>query len=120
MPIEEIDPTEAKRRQDAGWTYVDVRSPEEFAAGHPVGAVNVPIKVRGPHGELVFEPGFLEAMKQFAPTTPLLLGCKTGGRSMTAAEMLQQVGYTTLVNVDGGFVGKPGQPGWQELGLPSE
>lgn len=119
MAIEEIDPTEAKRRQDDGWTYVDVRTPEEFAAGHPAGAVNVPVALlQG--GGMVANPDFLDGMKQFAPETQLLMGCKTGGRSMRAAQMLEQSGYTTLANVAGGFVGTPAQRGWKDLGLPTE
>lgn len=119
MAIEEIDPQEAKRRQDDGWTYVDVRTPEEFAAGHPAGAVNVPVAfMQG--GTMVANPEFIEGMKQFGTDTKLLMGCKSGGRSMRAAQMLEQTGYGTLANVTGGFLGGGGNPGWKDLGLPTE
>lgn len=38
-----ISPQEASQKLAEGWTYVDVRTVEEFEAGHPPGAVNVPI-----------------------------------------------------------------------------
>ena len=48
----------------------------------------------------------------------LLVGCKSGGRSQRACEILSQLGYQNLSNVDGGFGGNDHQPGWQGLGLP--
>ena len=38
-----ISPQEASAKLAEGWTYVDVRTEQEFEAGHPPGAVNVPI-----------------------------------------------------------------------------
>lgn len=119
MAIEEIDPQEAKRRQDDGWTYVDVRTPEEFAAGHPAGAVNIPVAfLQG--GSMVANPDFLARMKQFPADRSLLMGCKSGGRSMRAAQMLEASGYSSLANVVGGFHGSAVQRGWKDLGLPVE
>ena len=120
MSIELLDPNQAKARQDEGWTYVDVRTPEEFANGHPAGAVNVPVAFAS-GGRMVANPDFLTQMtEKFSTDTTLLLGCKSGGRSMTAAKILEGAGFTNLVNVEGGFLGSPTQPGWQPLGLPTE
>ncbi len=43
MPITRLPPDEAKAKLDEGFTYVDVRTEEEFEEGHPEGAVNVPV-----------------------------------------------------------------------------
>src|SRR5262249_44079008 len=50
MPFESVSVRTARERQQTGWTYVDVRSPEEFAQGHPEGSVNVPIFMMGAGG----------------------------------------------------------------------
>ena len=118
MPYDEIDPRAAHERQQQGWRYIDVRSPQEFAQGHPEGAVNIPILFMGPLG---MQPNleFVDVVrKHFAPDQPLLLGCKSGGRSARAAMALEQAGFQQLANVAGGFSGAPGVHGWSFLGLP--
>jgi rhodanese-related sulfurtransferase len=122
--IESVTPREAKRLVDEeGYTYVDVRSVPEFEQGHPQGAVNVPIAHMTPGG-MQPNPDFLKVVRaSFAPDSKLVLGCKSGVRSMRAAEALTQAGYTNLVNMDGGFGGRYGpsgtliQAGWAEEGL---
>lgn len=113
MPYDEIDPRAARERQQQGWRYIDVRSPQEFAQGHPEGAVNIPILFMGPLGTQP-NPEFVDVVrKHFAPGEPLLLGCKSGGRSARACMALEQAGYQQLANVAGGM------QGWSSLGLPS-
>ncbi len=116
---EEIDPRSAHERQQQGWVYVDVRSPQEFAQGHPEGAVNIPILFMGPLGMTPNEDFAEVVQRRFPPDRPLLLGCKSGGRSARAAMILAQHGYQQLANVAGGFDGAPGVHGWSFLGLPS-
>lgn len=118
MALEDIDPTTAQARQAEGVRYIDVRSPEEFAAGHPEGAINIPIAfLQG--GGMVVNPDFVSVVhKHFTPETPLLLGCKSGGRSARALQALASEGFTNLANVEGGFSGAPGKRGWVDLGLP--
>jgi len=119
MAFDNIDPRTAAARQAEGSRYIDVRTPEEFAAGHPVGAVNIPVAFAGPAG-MVPNPDFVSVVQRhFSADTPLLVGCKSGGRSARAADLLEAAGYTTLANVDGGYHGKPGQQGWLPLGLPT-
>ncbi len=50
MSHETITPPDAQTRVAEGWTYVDVRTVEEFDAGHVPGAYNVPILFRSPMG----------------------------------------------------------------------
>ena len=125
--ITQIDPQRASELMQSGGTYVDVRTVEEFAAGHPVGAVNVPAFVRDPIGQMAPNPDFLPVMQaNFPPDASLALGCRMGGRSMKACEVLARAGYTQLANVAGGFGGATDPfgrlvvPGWMQVGLPVE
>jgi rhodanese-related sulfurtransferase len=126
MP-KDISVTEARQLQESGSTYVDVRSSEEYAAGHPEGAVNVPLLERDDDGRMAPNPEFLRVMRaHFPPDARLLLGCQVGGRSARAAQMLEAFGYTNVTNVRGGFggmkdmMGRTVDPGWAESNLPVE
>lgn len=118
-----VIPREAKRLIDEeGYRYVDVRTEEEFVAGHADGAVNVPVAFAGMRPNPEFVP-VVEA--NFAKDEKLVLGCKSGGRSARAAEMLVNAGFENVVNMDGGFhgrydpAGSLAQAGWSAEGLPT-
>ena len=122
--VTNVTPLEAKRLlDDEGYTYLDVRTVEEFEAGHPSGAFNVPVAHAGmaPNGEFV---PVVEAA--FEKDALLVVGCKSGGRSARAAEILASRGYSNVVNMDGGFHGRfspfgtIAQAGWVQEGLPTE
>ena len=125
MSYRSVDPNEAKALLDDGWTYVDVRSESEFAEGHPPGAVNVPIIHFGGGGPRP-NPDFLGVISRLYSTeTRLVLGCKSGGRSARACQVLAGAGYIELANMDGGFYGAVSamgalvQAGWSQSGLPT-
>ena len=122
--MKNVTVTEARQLQQSGATYVDVRSTEEFEAGHPEGAVNVPLLEPGESGQMEQNPDFLRVMKAaFDAGTPLLVGCQAGMRSLKAAQMLETFGFTDITNVRGGFGGgrdRAAEPGWVTAGLPVE
>jgi len=126
MPFDEVPPTEAHKRMGDGSTYVDVRTIQEFEAGHPAGAYNIPIFVRDPATmQMALNESFLPTMeKHFGKDTQLLMGCQVGGRSRQACMLLEQAGYTNLSNVAGGFGGARGPfgqviaEGWVTSDLP--
>jgi rhodanese-related sulfurtransferase len=129
MTYRDLEPKRAKALLDSGegWVYVDVRTPEEFEAGHPAGAYNVPIAVLDASGRLAPNREFVPVMrKRFPPGSKLLLGCAVGGRSRHACEQLLTEGWRDLVNVDGGYsgardgAGRVVVPGWLAAGLPIE
>jgi rhodanese-related sulfurtransferase len=110
---------------DPEYIYLDVRSVQEFEAGHPDGAINIPI--------LHFDPGFGMTPNEEFPAVveanlpkdaKIVVGCKTGGRSARAVEIMSQMGYKDVANVRGGFVGamdafgRVTEPGWSMLNLP--
>ncbi len=119
---------EARERLASGFTYVDVRTPEEFEAGHPPGAVNVPIALAAAGGGgMAPNPEFLRAVSAaFPKDAPLLLGCKSGGRSMRAAGELVAAGYTNLLELRTGWdgardaFGQITEPGWSRASMPVE
>jgi rhodanese-related sulfurtransferase len=118
--IKRVSPVEAKRLLEEGYTYVDVRTEAEYAAGHPVGAQNLPIMNAGPRG-MVPNPDFLGLVEAIYPKdAKLVVGCKGGGRSLRAAEMMTAAGYTGIVDQRAGFDGQPTDPGWAPSGLPVE
>jgi rhodanese-related sulfurtransferase len=124
MSIKRITPEEAATLLEQGWIYVDVRSVPEFEQGHPEGAYNVPFLHRAAHG-MVPNPDFLPVMEAaFPKDSKLVMGCRTGGRSLRAAEILAANGYQELVDMRGGLAGELDAAnritceGWQARGLP--
>jgi rhodanese-related sulfurtransferase len=106
--------------------YLDVRSPEEFAQGHPAGAFNLPIAFLEPgRGPSRPNPEFVQiASRHFSTNTVLLVGCLSGSRSLRACEILGQAGFTNLSNVQGGFGGGRDRSGglvlgWRDCDLPT-
>jgi rhodanese-related sulfurtransferase len=121
-----VSPEQARELMEKeGYVYVDVRSIPEFEAGHPTGAFNVPLMHAGAGG-MIPNAEFLEVMqKAFPAGAKLVVGCKAGGRSARAAAMLEQAGYTNVVDQRAGFEGAPDpqtgrivEPGWRPAGLP--
>jgi rhodanese-related sulfurtransferase len=124
MSVKRVTPDEAAELVQQGWSFVDVRSVPEFADGHPTGAYNVPLLHRGPTG-MTPNSRFVEVMeRRFPKDSRLVVGCRSGGRSLRAATMLIDRGYAEVVDMRGGYVGeqKGGQvtcEGWQRRGLPT-
>ena len=80
---------------------IDVNEPAEYAAGHAVGARNIPLTT-------------IDGSKSL-PTNkalPLLLICGTGARAKRAAGLVQKAGYDKATAVAGGLAA------WREAGLP--
>ncbi len=112
MSIKRITPDEAAELLGQGWTYVDVRSVPEFDQGHPEGAYNVPFLHRAGQG-MVPNPDFMKVMQAaFPKDAKLVVGCRSGARSLRAAEALIAQGYANVIDMRGGFAGEArrGQP----------
>lgn len=125
MPIKNVSVEEASRLLREGYVYLDVRSEQEFDSGHVPGAVNVPLLFSKPSG-MQPNPDFLSVVQRtFEKDAKLVLGCRSGGRSQRAAEMLAQAGFQILCNMQAGMAGGRdpfGRPlqGWSASGLPTE
>ena len=77
--------------QETGYIILDVRSPDEFAAGHIPGAINVPNETIG-----TAEIPELPDKDQL-----ILVYCRSGRRSKEASEKLVKLGYTNIVEFGG-------------------
>jgi rhodanese-related sulfurtransferase len=113
-------------KSDPDIIYLDVRSVPEFEAGHPQGAINIPIMHFNPGAGMSPNPEFTSVVEANLPKdAKLLVGCKTGVRSARACDALSQLGYNALTNVRGGFVGAMDntgrivEPGWSMQNLPT-
>lgn len=127
MSFETVDPRQAHDLMSGAepHVYLDVRSVEEFAAGHATGALNVPIAHKGAMGMSPNEDFLRVVEAHVSSDQRVVVGCKMGGRSARACEMLVAAGYTNLKNIDGGYGGNPNggsdaiRSGWAACGLPT-
>ena len=126
--MKEVSPQEAhdQMQNDPEYIYLDVRSTPEFEAGHPAGAKNIPLLHLGPGGMTPNEDLTKVVEANLPKDAKIVVGCKTGGRSARACEIMAQMGYTNVANVRAGFVGamdnfgRVVEPGWSMLNLPVE
>jgi rhodanese-related sulfurtransferase len=88
----------------AGTLVLDVREPDEFAAGHLPKARHIPLK------ELEARLPELAKFKD----KPVIITCRTGARSGSACRVLGKAGFTQVHNLKGGV------PAWQQANLPVE
>ncbi|CAN0847805.1 Thiosulfate sulfurtransferase 16, chloroplastic [Linum grandiflorum] len=96
-----------------GHMYLDVRTCEEFNAGHPTGAVNIPYLLNK-GADMSKNPKFLdEVSSKFNKQEEILVGCQSGRRSLMAAADMQTAGFTSVVDVAGGY------NSWVQNGLPT-
>lgn len=80
--------------KDAKMLVLDVRTPEEFAAGHLPQAVLVTIS----------DDDFVGRVKKIAASDqPILVYCAAGGRSAKAIKALRDANYTQLHELKGGM-----------------
>ena len=106
---------------------IDVRTKVEHDfVGRPLNAVHVPWK-EAPDWQL--NPDFIQQVNQAVSeiATPVLLLCRSGARSLAAAEALQKAGFKHLVNILDGFEGdldghkhRGNLGGWRYSQLPWE
>lgn len=99
--IKEITPEEVQERLEAGepWALLDVREQSEWEEGHLPEAHFIP-------------RGFLEIRTESAlpeKDKPLVVYCGGGVRSAMATKTLQDMGYTNVMSMSGGFTR------WREL-----
>ena len=106
--VEEIDLTTLADSVDAatvnavkdnpGVFLIDVREPDEYAAGHIPGITLIPM------GEVAARLAELPRDKE------IIVTCRTGNRSGQVADLLREQGFTNVHNMSGGIVA------WEEAG----
>jgi rhodanese-related sulfurtransferase len=103
-PAPSISPQELEARMAKGDAprVVDVRTPEEFRAGHIPGAINVPHDQVAAHA------------KELASERGVAIYCVKGPRARLGEQALAAAGVGGVLHVEGGFAA------WQAAGLPVE
>lgn len=98
--VEPLGATEMINHKDA--TVIDVRPAADFAKGHILNAVNIPMN------------GFKNqiAMLSKYKGRPLILSCRSGSQSAAACRHLRKVGFEDVYNLKGGILS------WQAANLP--
>jgi rhodanese-related sulfurtransferase len=89
-----VQPSKARSLIEDGARVIDVRTPEEFAAGHLAGATNIDVQAADVH----------ERVGELDPKDTYILYCRSGSRAGAAADMMADMGFDHLVNA-GGFDG---------------
>ncbi len=130
--IENINPSQAAElldRDDA--VLIDVRTTMEYGfVGHPLNAVHIPWQ-EAPGWEV--NPGFVEQVRarlseqSLDEAAHVVTMCRSGKRSLEAAQVLEQAGFQHLYNMLEGFEGdldaqkhRNTVNGWRHRGLPWE
>ncbi len=90
--VAEVSPEEARAKQQAGAVIVDVREPYELREGYIPGAVHIPLRSLSPR------------MKELDPSKEIVVVCRSGNRSITAVQFLQQGGFTQVSSMSGGMI----------------
>jgi rhodanese-related sulfurtransferase len=118
--IETVTPKQAFERLQASGTFlVDVRSVAEYVfVGHPEMGWNVPLSFWSEsEAKLVPNPDFIKDIKaRFKPEDTLLFICRSGGRSLRAAQAAAAAGFLKAVNVGEGVEGGLDEKGWHTVG----
>jgi rhodanese-related sulfurtransferase len=95
-----------RQRQLRGerFLFIDVREDHEWQQGHAAGAVHL--------GRGIIERDIERIVPDHG--TDIVLYCGGGFRSAMSADMLQQMGYSNVVSMDGGW------KRWTDLNYPAE
>jgi rhodanese-related sulfurtransferase len=109
--IKETDVQTVSALTGDGHVVIDVREPLEFEQGRIPGSVNIPRGVL--EMQLVNHPavaGSAEPLQQLAQKDIYLM-CRSGARTVLAAQSLQNMGFESVYSVAGGMVA------WEKAGL---
>lgn len=95
VPVQTIDSHLAKNllKQQPAIIILDVRTPEEFAAGHVSNAQLLNI----------YDRNFKANLQALDKSKPYLVYCAVGGRSNQAVQTMEQMGFKQVYNASEGF-----------------
>lgn len=93
---------ERQQKGDAALVVLDVRTPDEYVAGHVPGAVNIP------HDQVAAR------LAEVPKDKDVVIYCRSGRRTGIAADVLAANGYTRLGHLEGDMLA------WQEKQRPLE
>ncbi|NPA30985.1 MAG: rhodanese-like domain-containing protein [Chloroflexi bacterium] len=105
--IQQVSPAEAyqliqQHRDDPDFVILDIRTPQEFVAGHIQGARNVDF----------YAPDFKQQLSQLPKDKTYLVYCNSGNRSGQAMPMFRELGFREVYELKGGI------QAWYQAGYP--
>ena len=101
--VSEISPAAAKPAVEAAYSqFIDVRSVEEYDAGHAYRARNIPLETLASN------------LDKLEKNEPVYIICRTDNRSRQAAKVLVEAGFAQAIVVTGGT------EAWKAAGYPME
>ena len=87
-----------------GLVILDIRTADEYAAGHIPGAINIDY----------YSPDFESKLRELDPTVPYVMYCQSGNRSAKALPLMDSIGFQEVYELDGGI------SAWAAAGEPIE
>ncbi|MBG3875700.1 rhodanese-like domain-containing protein [Desulfovibrio oxamicus] len=104
VPPQEAAAIMEQRRGDDAFMVLDVRTPGEFSEGHLQGARNIDFT----------SPEFRDRVRSLNRNRTYLVYCRSGNRSGKALEVFRELGFASVLHMDGGTLA------WNAAGLPLE
>ena len=97
IPMNELSPTEwaALHSQTPEAVILDVRTEEEFDSGYIAGALNMDIRGGAE---------FIASIKALDTSKAYFVYCRSGARSGQACQLMGQMGFETVYNLEGGVL----------------
>ena len=95
---------DAVYNDDTSVQLVDVRTQEEYGVSHLKNAQNI----------CVTNDDFEEKVKTLDKNKPIYVYCRKGGRSATAAQILKELGFKKVYDLEGGITN------WEDKGLETK
>jgi rhodanese-related sulfurtransferase len=92
-----------ENRASPDFVILDVRTPAEFSEGYIAGALNIDYR----------DAAFSSNVDKLDKNKQYLVYCRTGARSTSAVQVMQEVGFKHLYNMTGGITR------WVEEGYPT-
>ena len=87
---------------NSSWQLLDIRTPEEFATGHLKDATLMNF----------YDKDFRDRLLNMNRHQPTIIYCRSGNRSGKALEMMRELGFRNVYDIQGGTLA------WQAAGLP--
>lgn len=81
---------------------IDLRTEEEFKSGHLENSIMIDF----------YNPNFIQKVQKLDKNKTYLVYCRSGNRSASASQLLEQLGYNNIYDLAGGITS------WQENKLP--
>ena len=92
--VEVLEKAEYQALVEQGYAIIDVRTPEEYDEGHIQGALNINVK----------SEAFVTEIEKLSKSDTLLVYCRSGRRSLYAAQVMVSFGFQKIYDLEGGFV----------------